>query len=78
MRAVPLIEILHFTRPSIKATLLVSSDVSLFIFPVTHVLHLFCLLSAQNRSVRTKSAAVPQLGSNLAGGLGVGGHERFL
>ena len=75
---VPLIEVLHFSGASIESTLLVSSDVSLFLFPVTHVFHLFCLLSAQIRSVRTTSAAVPQLGTLTAGGMGVGGHLVFL
>jgi hypothetical protein len=36
VRTIPLIEVLYFARASIEATLLVSSDVSLFLFPVTH------------------------------------------
>tara|TARA_B100000212_G_C27151584_1_gene437730 strand:+ start:90 stop:614 length:525 start_codon:yes stop_codon:yes gene_type:complete len=44
------VEVLHPTRVSIKAPLFVWPDVSPFLFSVTHVFHLLCLLSAQNRS----------------------------
>lgn len=44
------VEVLHPTRVSIETPLFVRPDVSPFLFSVTHVFHLLCLLSAQNRS----------------------------
>ena len=78
---VALVEVLHFTRASIESTLLVWSDVSSFLFPITHNFSpAFCLLSAQKRSLNGHMSAGASAIQALftAGWLGIGGHQRFL